>query len=117
MIPAISISIALVLVGLAIWGVALFALGRPPDRPFLIVVAIAEVELLLHAGAALVGLVGGHETESLPQFLGYSLASVALLPVVLRPGQDAARTRWDSISIAAVSIALAVAVLRLLSLW
>ncbi|MDH3226397.1 MAG: hypothetical protein OEM67_04820 [Thermoleophilia bacterium] len=117
MIPAISISIALVLVGLAAWGIALFALGRAPNRPFLVVAWIAVMELVLQTGAALIGIAAGHETESLPQFTGYALASLVLLPVVLRPGQQAARTRWDSISIGAVAIALAIAVLRMLSLW
>jgi hypothetical protein len=117
MVPAISISIVLVLVGLAIWGIALFALGLAPSRAFVVVAVIAEIELALQAVAAVTAIVAGHEPASLPQFLGYALASVVLLPVVLRPGQEAARTRWDSISIAAVALALAVAVLRLLSLW
>jgi hypothetical protein len=117
MIPAISISIALVLLALAVWGTALFALGRAPSRPYLVVGVIAEIELVLLAGAAVIAIAAGHETQSLPQFLGYALAGVVLLPVVLRPGQQVARTRWDSISIGAVSIALAVAVLRMLSLW
>ena len=83
MIPAISISIAVALVGLAVWGGVLFAAGRAPSRAFLIVAGVVAIELLLHAGAALIAVIGGHDTESLPQFLGYSLASVVLLPSAL----------------------------------
>jgi hypothetical protein len=117
MVPAVTISIAFVLVVLALWGAALFVIGHPPSRSFIVVAVIVEAELVLHAGAALIAIAAGHETESLPQYLGYAFASVVLLPVVLRPGQRDARTRWDAISIAVVSVALSVAVLRLLALW
>lgn len=117
MITLLALSIALLLALLAIWGGVAAALGRPPGLRYLIALAIVEFELLVQAVIALVRLGAGQGDPPLAPFLGYLLVSVALLPFVTRPGSVGERSRWDSAIIAAVCLAVAVAVLRLLSLW
>lgn len=116
MLAAFGITIVIVLVGLAVWGLGLFAVGRSPNRPFLIAVALVELELLVYAAAALIALAVDDGAESSAPLFGYLFLSLVLLPLVARPGAGDARTRWDSATIAAVCIAVAVVVLRILSL-
>jgi hypothetical protein len=111
-----GLSIAVLLVALALWGAGLFATGRAPNPAYLIALAIVEVELLIQAVIAVVDRLGGDGGGAAAPFYGYLLLSVVLIPVVARPGSNAPRTRWDSAALAAVCLAVAVAVVRLLSL-
>ncbi len=78
---------------------------------------MAEFELLVQAAIAAVVVIGGHATESLPEFIGYAISSVILIPVTLERARGMDPSRWDPAIVGAVCFALAVAVLRLLSLW
>ena len=115
MLSAYGITIAAALVGLAVWGLVLFVKGRSPDRTYLTVLALAELELLVLAAVVGVGIMIGNITGNLP-LAGYLFLSLILLPLVSRPGAGDTRTRWDSATIAAVCIAVAVVVLRIISL-
>lgn len=117
MSAAVSLSIAVFLAALAVWGLALAALGRRPDRTYLIAVLVAEVELVLQAAVALAVVIAGHETESLGEFLGYLVVSVALVPFGLNRARAPEATRFDSAVLGIICIAVGVAVIRLLSLW
>lgn len=117
MIPVISLSIALFLGVLTVWGVAAAAVGRLPQRGYLVAVAVAELELIAQAVIALAVIVGGHRPESVGEFLGYAVVSVALLPFALNRARSPEATRWDNAVTGVVCLAVAIAVLRLLSLW
>jgi len=113
----LTLTVALYLFALAVWGVALAIAGRPPDRPYVIAVLIGEAEVVLHAVGATIAIIAGHRPDSMGEFFGYLLTSVVLLPFVLRLAQDGRATRWDSATIGAVALAVGVAVIRLLGLW
>lgn len=115
MLAAYGITIALVLVGIAGWGVVLFAIGRAPDRPFLIALALVSLELVVQALLIGLAMAFGEVDSSVP-LVGYLALSLVLIPLVARPGAGDTRTRWDSATIAAVCIAVAVVVLRIASL-
>lgn len=117
MIPLFAISIAVLLAGLALWGAGAALLGHAPDRRYLLAVGVIEAELIVQAVIALIRLISGHDGTAIAPFLGYLFVSIVLLPVVWRPGSVGSRSRWDSAIIAAVCVAVAVAVLRLVSLW
>ena len=117
MFTLLALSIVLLLAVLAVWGAVAAVLGRPPDPRYLLGIALVELELVVQAIIALVRLAAGQSDPPLAPFLGYLLVSVVLLPFVARPGSEGDRSRWDSAILAAVCVAVAVAVLRLLSLW
>jgi len=114
---AISLSIALFLAALAVWGLLLAAAGRPPSRGYLIAVVVAEIELVLQAAVAGVLIVAGHDPDSLGEFLGYLVVTVALLPVALNRARHPQATRFDAAVVGVTAVAVGVATLRLLSLW
>lgn len=116
MITPLSLTVALFLFALAVWGIGLAIAGRPPDRPYVIAVLVGQAEVMLHALGATVAIIAGHRPDAMGEFIGYMLVSVILLPFVLRLARDGA-TRWDSATIGAVSLAVGVAVIRLLGLW
>jgi hypothetical protein len=115
--PVVSLSIALFLGVLAVWGLALAAAGRPPTRAYLVAGVIGEVELVLQGAVAAALLVAGHDPASVGEFLGYLLVTVGLLPVALNRARAPEATRFDAAVVAVTAIAVAVAVLRLQSLW
>ena len=117
MFTPFAVCIVALLVALAVWGAAAAVRGRAPGPRYLLGVGIAELELVVQAAIALIRLVADHADPPLAPFLGYLLVSVVLLPFVARPGSVGERSRWDSAIIAAVCVAVAVAVLRLVSLW
>jgi hypothetical protein len=78
---------------------------------------VGEVELVIQAAVAVALLVAGHDPASLGEFLGYLVVTVALLPFALNRARHPEATRFDSAVVGVTAIAVAVAVLRLLSLW
>lgn len=114
---AISLSIAVFLAALAVWGTGAAFTRRRPQRGYLVAVAIAEVELLIQAVVALAIIAAGHRPDSMGEYLGYLVVTVALLPVAWNRARSPHATPWDNGVVAAVCVAVAVAVLRLLSLW
>lgn len=117
MLTPLTLTIAVFLFALAVWGIGLSIAGRAPDRAYVIGVLLGEAEVVLHAVAALIAITAGHRPDSMGEFLGYLLTSVILLPFVLRLTQDGRATRWDSATIGFVALAVGVAVIRLLGLW
>lgn len=117
MATVFSLAIALLLFGLGIWGIALAAMGRTLHRPYVTAALLAEAELVIQALAASVGLIAGHRTASLPEFIGYLVTSVILIPWGLERARGIEQTRFEPAVMGAVCIALGVAVFRLLSLW
>jgi len=113
----LTLTVAVFLFALAVWGIGLAVAGRPPDRAYVIGVLLGEAEVLLHGAAALIAIAAGHRPDSMGEYLGYLLTSVVLLPFVLRLTHDGRSTRWDSATIGAVALAVGVAVIRLLGLW
>jgi hypothetical protein len=105
------------LLGLAIWGIGRSVAGHSLNRPFVIAALVAEFELLVQAAIAGIVVIGGHTTESLPEFIGYGITSVILIPVTLERARGVEPSRWDPAIVGAVCLALSVAVLRLLALW
>lgn len=116
MFTPLTLTVALFLFGLALWGVVLAVAGKPPDRPYLLAVVAGEVEVVAHALIAGVAILAGHRPGAPAEFGGYILVSVMLLPFVLQLSR-AGSTRWDSATIGAVCLAVGVAVIRLLALW
>ncbi len=114
MIPALSLSIVVLLAVLAVVAAAMAIIGRPPNRGLLTGLVIAELELVAHALVAIVAQASGNLDAPLGPLAGYLLISVVLVPLVARFGETE-RTRWDSAAVAAVCVAVAVVVLRLLS--
>jgi hypothetical protein len=117
-VAAISLSIAVFIAALAVWGLVLAVVGRPPDRTYLAACWVGQAELVLQAAAALIAMAAGHRPDATGEYLGYLVITVSLLPFALLRARDAQEpTRWESATIAAVAFAVAVAVVRLLSLW
>ena len=115
--PVFSLSIAVLLFSLGAWGIGLAATGRTLERPYVTATLLVEAELVIQAIAAAAILVGGHRPNSLPEFIGYLVTSIILIPFALERARGIEQTRWEPAIVGAVCIALAVAVLRLLSLW
>lgn len=114
----VSLSIAVFIAALAVWGLVLAVIGRPPDRTYVAAVWVGQAELTLQGLVALGVIAAGHRPESMGEYLGYLFLTVALLPFALQRARDAEEpTRWESAIIAAVALAVSVAVVRLLSLW
>lgn len=107
----------MLLLGLAVWGIVRSVAGRSLDRTFVLGALIAEVELVVQAVIATVLVIRGHTTASAPEFLGYAISSVILIPVVLERTRGMGSSRWDPAIVGAVCLALSIAVLRLLALW
>lgn len=116
MVPALSLSIAVYLFALTLWGLALSLVGRPPDRTYLLATLLGEAEVLVHALIGGIGIAAGHRPGSMGEFLGYLLVSIMLIPFVLQLAR-AGSTRWDSLTIGAVCLAVGVAVIRMMGLW
>ncbi len=117
MAPVFSLSIALLLFSLGAWGIGLAASGRTLERPYVTATLLVEAELVIQAVAAAAFLIGGHRPDSVPEFIGYLVTSVILIPFGLERARGIEQTRWEPAILGAVCLALAVAVLRLLSLW
>lgn len=132
MIGLLVIAQCVVLVALAVFGLATTALNRPPGRQHRLGVAVCEVLLVAQAAvAAFRVLAGGVTLPEQSTFLIYLVVSVCVLPVALQfatagsdraVGGDAGRaaeppSRWGGAVIAVGAIGTMVAVLRLQGLW
>jgi hypothetical protein len=132
-IGVLVIALCIVLVALAVLGLATTALNRPPDRQHRYGVAVCELLLVVQAAiAAFRVLIGGVTLPEQSTFLIYLVVSVCVLPIALQfatAGSDqavgaeaAAETaeppsRWGGAVIAVGAIGTLVAVLRLQGLW
>lgn len=113
---------ALVVLGaLAVFGLVLTVLGRPPDRALRLAVAGSSAVLLLQALIAGVRIATGVRLPETQTFLIYLIVSVAVLPVALQfaaaETPEEGPTRWGGAVVAVGAVAVAVVVLRLQGLW
>jgi hypothetical protein len=107
----------LVLTGaLAVLGLVTTVLGKPVERPTVIAVGVLEALLVLQALVGAARVFGGTRPVETSTFLIYLLVSVCVLPIGLQFAR-AEPTRWGGTVVAVASVAVGVAVLRLLSLW
>ena len=131
-IGVLVIASCIVLVALAVLGLATTALNRPPDRQHRLGVAVCEVVLVAQAAiAAFRVLVGGVTLPEQSTFLIYLVVSICVLPFALQfatagsnqaTGAEAGEhteppSRWGGAVIAVGAIGTLVAVLRLQGLW
>ena len=115
MIGALALATLLATGALAVFGLALTALNRPPGRELRL--AVWAVVALL-AVQAVIGAVRSFGV-TLPEqstFLIYLVVSVCVLPIATNFAY-AEPTRWSGTVVAAGAIAVLVAVLRLQMLW
>ncbi len=131
-IGVLVIASCIVLIALAVLGLATTALNRPPDRQHRLGVAVCEVLLVVQAAvAAFRVLAGGVTLPEQGTFLIYLVVSICVLPIALQfatagsnqaVGQEAGEhpeppSRWGGAVIAVGAIGTMVAVLRLQGLW
>ena len=116
MIGALVVVVQVALVALAIYGVVLTVLNRPPDvwtkRAAGVVVAL----LVLQAAIGAVQVFSGNPLPETTTFLIYLVVSVCVLPIATQFA-TAEPTRWGGAVVAVGAIATAVAVWRLQGLW
>jgi hypothetical protein len=100
----------------AAWCLVGVVRGRGPDVGQLIGMAAVELLVLVHAGYAVRGLVGGHHPREYLTFLGYLATFVLLAPL----GAGFARlepTRWGSAITLVACLVDAVLIGRLQQVW
>jgi hypothetical protein len=113
----VSLAIVVFLMALSVWGLALAVTRRTPDRTYIAAAVVGEIELLIQAVVALIVIAGGHRPPSMGEYLGYLVATVVLVPYGIVRARSPQANHWDAAVMAAVTFAVAVAVLRLLALW
>lgn len=108
------LTVAVVLALLVETGLSLAtAAGRPLDRASRVGVLVAEGLLLLAAVLDVARIAAGHRSDELVVHLGYVLASVLLLPILVRPvaedaSEDDRRGRQLVLSVACVAVLVVV---------
>lgn len=109
---------ALIVLALVIVLAAVVAAGRnrPMGTVLLVMLALLELGLLVQAGFAVAGVVGGRELEETATFIGYLAGALVIPPGAVFLGL-AERSRWGSAVVAVGAFAVCVMVGRLLQLW
>jgi hypothetical protein len=115
-IGALWIVVLVALGAVAVYGVVITALNRPPDVWTKRAVAVAVALLVVQAAIAAVQVFGGVTLPETSTFLIYLVVSVCVLPVATQFA-TAEPTRWGGAVVAVGAIATAVAVWRLEGLW
>ena len=101
---------------LALWA-GIFALrDRAVILKQLIAGGVVVVLLLVQAVGAIVALVGGRVLAEPPVFWGYVIVAVLLLPVAAVVA-IAERTRWSSVALVVIALALVAMEFRIIQLW
>jgi hypothetical protein len=72
--------------------------------------------LLVQAGLAVAGLIGGHHLAETATFFGY-LIGIVLVPILGALWAWTEPTRWAGTQVAVAALAVAVMVWRLLEIW
>jgi hypothetical protein len=126
-IVALEIVVLVALGLLAVFGLVITALNRPPDRTAKIAVGVAVALLVVQAAVAAFRLFGGAVLPEASTFLIYLAVSVAVLPIATQfatatdedsaTGESGGPSRWGGAVIAVGAVATAVAVVRLQFLW
>jgi hypothetical protein len=115
-IDALVIVVLVAAGALAVFGVVLTILNRPPDRTMRLAVGAVEALLVVQAAIAAVRVFAGTSLPETSTFLIYLVVSVCVLPIATQFA-TAEPTRWGGTVIAVGAIATAVAVWRLQGLW
>jgi hypothetical protein len=115
-IDALAVVVLVVLVALAIYGVVITALNRPPDVWTKRAVVVAVALLVVQAAIAAARVFSGTSLPETSTFLIYLVVSVCVLPIATQFA-TAEPTRWGGAVVAVGAIATAVAVWRLQGLW
>jgi hypothetical protein len=116
MIHPLAVGLIVLTGALTVFGIASTALGRPAGRMHVLAVGVVEALLVVQALIAAGRVFGGTRPVETSTFLIYLLVSVCVLPMGLQFAR-AEPTRWGGAVIAVASIAMAVVIWRLLSLW
>ena len=96
----------------AIWAVR----DRPVILKQLIAGGVVVALLLVQAVGAIIGLAGGHVLVEPVVFWGYLVVAVLLVPAAGVVAL-AERSRWSSVALLVVALALLVMELRIVQLW
>jgi heme A synthase len=115
-IGALVVVVLGVLVVLAIYGVVITVLNRPPDVWTKRAVGVAVALLVVQAAIGAVQVFSGASLPETSTFLIYLVVSVCVLPIATQFA-SAEPTRWGGAVVAVGAIATAVAVWRLQGLW
>jgi hypothetical protein len=115
-IDALAIGIITAALLLAAWSLVGVVRDRPPDRRQLAGAAVLELALLIQEAIATDRLVRGHRPDELATFIGYLVASLAILPLGVWLGL-LERTRWGTAIIGFACLVIPVLVVRLQQLW
>jgi hypothetical protein len=114
--PNVSTQITVIAVGYAVLVAVLAGLlaARRADRPAWLdqMAWLLEGLLVVRALAGLGPLLGGDRPPSTSTYVGYLLASVAVLPVAMRSVADD-RAVWSCVVVAVAAVAVAVIGVRL----
>ncbi|GAA0898597.1 hypothetical protein [Pseudonocardia zijingensis] len=116
MIGALVVVVHVALAALAVYGVLLTVLNRPPDAWTKRAVGVAVALLVVQAAIAAVQVFGGVTLPETSTFLIYLVVSVCVLPIATQFA-TAEPSRWGGAVVAVGAIATAVAVWRLQGLW
>ena len=116
MIDALVVVVLVALGALAVYGVVITVLNRPPDVWTKRAVGVAVALLVVQAVIAAVQVFGGTSLPETSTFLIYLVVSVCVLPIATQFA-TAEPTRWGGAVVAVGAIATAVAVWRLQGLW
>ncbi|MBN9100804.1 MULTISPECIES: hypothetical protein [unclassified Pseudonocardia] len=123
MIAALEVVVLVALGVLAVYGLVLTVLNRPPDRISTIAVGVVVALLVVQAAVAVVQVLGGVQLVETSTFLIYLAVSIGVLPIATQfatatdENTGDGPTRWGGTVIAVGAIAVAVAVVRLQYLW
>jgi heme A synthase len=115
-IGALVVVVQVALVVLAVYGVVLTVLNRPPDVWTKRAVGVAVALLVVQAAVGAVQVFSGASLPETSTFLIYLVVSVCVLPIATQFA-TAEPTRWGGAVVAVGAIATVVAVWRLQGLW
>ncbi|GAB2601854.1 hypothetical protein [Pseudactinotalea suaedae] len=101
---------------LALWAGIWALRDRAVILKQLIAGGVVLVLLLVQAVGAIIELAGGRELAEPPVFWGYVIVAVLLLPAAAVVA-IAERTRWSSVTLVVIALAVLVMELRILQLW
>jgi uncharacterized protein YhhL (DUF1145 family) len=110
-----AVLIAACLLG-AVWTLVLAALDRPVGDALLIVLAVAEVLIVIQLAVALALVVGGQRPESTVTFLAYAVGEILILPVGVF-WSVAEKSRSSTLVITIACLAAPVMTARMLQMW
>jgi hypothetical protein len=115
-IGALVVVVQVALVALAVYGVVITVLNRPPDVWTKRAVGVVVALLAVQAAVGAVRAFGGEPLPETTTFLIYLVVSVCVLPIATQFAM-AEPTRWGGTVVAVGAVATAVAVWRLQGLW